>query len=84
MVYQEGLYFIELVIIVEYEHLFTNKVQTLKCTCKICDKYHVQFSNQRRIFIFSFGGGLDKYLGGAAACFGQGVVATPGKAKEKV
>jgi hypothetical protein len=39
---------------------------------------------QRRIFIFSFGGGEDKYLGGAAACFGRGVVATPGKAKEKV
>ena len=38
---------------------------------------------QRRIFIFSFGG-VDKYLGGAAACFGRGVVATPGKAKEKV
>ena len=31
--------------------------------------------------------GMDKYLGGgagAAACFGRGVVATPGKAKEKV
>ena len=28
--YQEGLYFIELVIIIEYEHLFTNEVQTLK------------------------------------------------------
>ena len=28
--YQEGLYFIELVIIMEYEHLFTNEVQTLK------------------------------------------------------
>jgi hypothetical protein len=26
----------------------------------------------------------DKYLGGAAACFDQGLVATPGKAKEKV
>ena len=26
----QGLYFIELVIIIEYEHLFTNKVQTLK------------------------------------------------------
>ena len=42
---------------------------------------------QRRIFIFSFGG-VDKYLGGggggAAACFGWGLVATPGKAKEKV
>jgi hypothetical protein len=25
--YQEGLYFIELVIIIEYEHLFTNEVQ---------------------------------------------------------
>jgi hypothetical protein len=41
--------------------------------------------DQRRIFIFSFGG-VDKYLGGggAAACFGRGLVATPGKAKEKV
>jgi hypothetical protein len=39
---------------------------------------------QRRIFIFSFGGGVDKYLGGAAAYFGRGLVATPGKAKEKV
>ena len=29
-------------------------------------------------------GGVDKYPGGAAACFGRGVVATPGKAKEKV
>jgi hypothetical protein len=28
--------------------------------------------------------GVDKYLGGAAACFGWGVVAKPGKAKEKV
>jgi hypothetical protein len=28
--YQEGLYFMELVIIIEYEHLFTNEVQTLK------------------------------------------------------
>ena len=31
--------------------------------------------------------GVDKYLGGgggAAACFGRGVVATPRKAKEKV
>jgi hypothetical protein len=28
--YQEGLYFIELVIIIEYEHLFTNEDQTLK------------------------------------------------------
>ena len=32
---------------------------------------------------FSFGG-VDKYPGGAAACFDRGVVATPGKAKEKV
>jgi hypothetical protein len=39
--------------------------------------------SQRRIFIFSFGG-VDKYLGGAAACFGRGAVATPGKAKENV
>jgi hypothetical protein len=40
---------------------------------------------QRRIFIFLFGGGgMDKYLGGAAACFGRGMVATPRKAKEKV
>ena len=31
-------------------------------------------------------GGVDKYLGGGgtAACFGRGLVATPGKAKEKV
>jgi hypothetical protein len=38
---------------------------------------------QRRIFVR---GGVDKYLGGggAAACFGPGVVATPRKAKEKV
>jgi hypothetical protein len=30
--------------------------------------------------------GVDKYLGGggAAACFGRGAVATPGKAKENV
>jgi hypothetical protein len=41
------------------------------------------YPEQRRIFIFSFGG-VDKYLGGAAACFGRGLVATPGKAKEKV
>jgi hypothetical protein len=27
-------------------------------------------------------GWVDKYLGGAAACFGRGVVATPRKAKE--
>jgi hypothetical protein len=27
---QNGLYFIELVIIIEYEYLFTNEVQTLK------------------------------------------------------
>jgi hypothetical protein len=27
---------------------------------------------------------VDKYLGGAASCFGRGVVATPVKAKEKV
>ena len=33
---------------------------------------------------FRLGGGVDKYLGGVAACFGRGVVATPGKAKEKV
>jgi hypothetical protein len=36
--------------------------------------------------IFVLGGG-DKYLrgwGDAAACFGRGVVATPGKAKENV
>ena len=49
--------------------------------------FEVYFPDQRRIFIFSFGGGggVDKYLGGgAAACFGRGVVATPGKAKEKV
>jgi hypothetical protein len=29
------LCFVELVIIIAYEHLFTNKVQTLKCTCKL-------------------------------------------------
>ena len=33
---------------------------------------------------FRSGGGVDKYRGGAAACFGRGAVATPGKAKEKV
>jgi hypothetical protein len=44
----------------------------------------VDGSWQRRIFIFSFGG-VDKYLGGgAAACFGRGAMATPGKAKENV
>ena len=32
---------------------------------------------------FRSGGGVDKYLGGAAACFGRGVVAMPGKAKKK-
>jgi hypothetical protein len=37
---------------------------------------------QRRIFIFSFGGWINIWGGGAAACFGR--VATPGKAKEKV
>ena len=39
---------------------------------------------QRRIFIFSFGGGWINIWGGAAACFGRGAVATPGKAKENV
>jgi hypothetical protein len=34
-VYQEGLYFIELVITIEYEHLFTNEVQTSKLTCEL-------------------------------------------------
>ena len=40
---------------------------------------------QRRIFIFSFGG-VNKYMGGggAADCFGRGLVVTPGKAKGKV
>ena len=42
-----------------------------------------QAVHQRRIFIFSFGV-VDKYLGGAAACFGRAAVATPGKAKENV
>jgi hypothetical protein len=41
-------------------------------------------SDQRRIFIFSFGGGWINIWGGAAACFGRGVLATPGEAKEKV
>ena len=45
VVYQEGLYFIELVIIIEYEHLFTNEVQTLKCTCELCCEVHAQFPN---------------------------------------
>ena len=40
---------------------------------------------QRQIFIFSFGGGGGGLIsGGAAACFGRDVVATPGKVKEKV
>ena len=30
------------------------------------------------------GGGVDKYLGGAATCFGRGMVATQIKAKKKV
>ena len=32
----------------------------------------------------SGGGWINIWGGGAAACFGRGVVATPGKAKEKV
>ena len=53
-----------------------------------CSRLCASVGSQRRIFIFSFGG-VDKYLGGgggggAAACFGRGVVATPGKVKEKV
>ena len=35
-------------------------------------------------FSYFRSGGMDKYPGGANACFGRGVVATPGKAKEKV
>jgi hypothetical protein len=45
VVYQEGFYFIELVIIIEYEHLFTNEVQTLKCTCELCCEVRAQFPN---------------------------------------
>jgi hypothetical protein len=45
VIYQEGLYFIELVIIIEYEHLFTNEVQTLKCTCEFCCEVRTQSSN---------------------------------------
>jgi hypothetical protein len=45
VVYQEGLYFIELVIIIEYEHLFANEVQTLKCTCELCFDVRAQFPN---------------------------------------
>ena len=41
----QGLYFIELVIIIEYERLFTNEVQTLKCTCELCCEVRAQFSN---------------------------------------
>jgi hypothetical protein len=47
VVYQEGLYFIELVIIIEYEHLFTNEVQTLKCTCELCCEVCAQFSERK-------------------------------------
>ena len=42
---------------------------------------------QRRIFIFSFGGGggwTNIWGEGAAACFGRGLVATSRKAKENV
>jgi hypothetical protein len=53
------------------------KINTQRCSVTLTQ-------DQRRIFIFSFGG-VDKYLGGgAAACFGRGLVAMPGKAKEKV
>jgi hypothetical protein len=45
VVYQEGLYFIELVIIIEYEHLFTNEVKTLKCTCELRCEVRAQFPN---------------------------------------
>ena len=44
----------------------------------------LQCAPETDFHIFFGGGGVDKYLGGAAACFGRGVVATPGKAKEKV
>ena len=40
--------------------------------------------NPDRFAYFRSGGGVDKYLGGGAACFGWGLVAMPGKAKEKV
>jgi hypothetical protein len=40
-----SLYFVELVIIMEYEHLFTNEVQTLKWTCEPCCEVRAQFPN---------------------------------------
>jgi hypothetical protein len=47
----------------------------------------MKHNNQRRIFIFLFAG-VDKYLGGGGGgcccLLWPGVVATPGKAKEKV
>ena len=33
--FAQCLCFVELVIIIAYEHLFTNEVQTLKCTCEL-------------------------------------------------
>ena len=36
------------------------------------------------IFVRRGGGVVDKYLGGAAACFDRGLVATSRKAKENV
>jgi hypothetical protein len=48
-------------------------------------KFGILSTIQRQIFIFSFGGGWINIWGGdAAASFGRGLVATPGKAKEKV
>jgi hypothetical protein len=45
VLYQEGLYFIELVIIIEYQHLFTNEIQTLKWTCELFCEVRAQFPN---------------------------------------
>jgi hypothetical protein len=43
--YQDDLDLIELVIIIEYGHLFTNEVQTLKCTRELCCEVRAQFPN---------------------------------------
>jgi hypothetical protein len=43
-----------------------------------------QQSAETDFYIFVRGEGWINIWGGAAACFGRGVVATPGKAKEKV
>ena len=42
------------------------------------------YSTRDGFSYFRSGGGVDKYLGGAATCFGRGMVATQRKAKEKV